>query len=373
MLSQVEKHIFRNSITKMYSVRVVVNPLTRKASGLTTLGSARAKVAEFKSELLELRLKKEKGIFTFEEAINKFLEHRSSRYAPSGLYALRTSLFKYSGHLSKKHITDINRTDFETLGHRLMVELKPATVDRILRHFRAVMTYLVELGHIDRNPSVGVKFSRVKYDRKLSAMNRSEITKLLSFTEDTKHLLDPHFRLAYYTGARSGELKELRVKDYNKELGHVVVSRSYCTKSNSIQTTKNGRSRLIPLSSQARTLLNELTIGKSKEDYVLPRVPQFLRGEASRELKQLQRRLEITETNFHSIRATFITQLLLSGQNLAAVQEIVGHCDPKTTDSYIRLCGSDLKGSTDSLDFADPKTSEATVERKKVLSAIEGL
>lgn len=372
-LVKIEKHITKNELTKLFNVRVVVSPYTRKATGIRTLGGARAMALQFKAELTELRTKKSKGIATFNEAVVKFLEHRSSRYSPSGVYSLRTSIAKYSGDLGSKLVTDLTRADFETLGNCLMTDLKPVTVDRIIRNFRAVMNYLMELGHIDRNPCVGVKFSRTKYDRKLSAMNRSEITRLLSFAEESNHPLSLHFKLAYFTGARSGELKELRCNDYNKELGHVVISRSYCSTSNTVTSTKNGRSRIVPLSPKAKSLLLELTSNKSKDEYLLPRVSQFMRGEAAKELKQIQRRLGITETNFHSIRATFITQLLLSGQNIATVQELVGHCDPKTTDAYIRLCGSDLVGSTNSLDAAAPDTSDVATEGRSILSAIEDL
>ena len=135
---KIENHIFKNELTKLFNVRVVVNPYTRKASGLSTLGAARAKVIEFKAELTDLRSKKSKGVVTFAEAVEKFLQHRSSRYAPSGLYSLKTTLGTYSGDLSNRMITDIKREDMEQFGNHLMTKLQPSTVDRIIRHFRAV-------------------------------------------------------------------------------------------------------------------------------------------------------------------------------------------------------------------------------------------
>lgn len=370
---QIENHIFKNELTKLFNVRVVVDPYTRKASGLPTLGAARSKVIEFKAELTDLRSKRSKGIVTFAEAVEKFLQHRSSRYAPSGIYSLKTTLATYSGDLSKRLITDIKREDMELFGNQLMTTLQPSTVDRIIRHFRAVFVYLVELGHLDRDPSLGIKFSRTKYDRELSAMSRSEMIKLLAYTEETNHPLHFHFKVAYLTGARSGELKELRCKDYNKELGHVVISRSLCDKTKTVSTTKNGRSRVVPLSEQGRKLFNDLVKDKKPEDHLLPRVSQFMRGEASSELKQVQRSLNIPETNFHSIRASFITHLLLSGQNIATVQKIVGHSDPKTTDAYIRLCGLDILGSTNALDFETPFESIADKEYSDIMTAIKDL
>jgi len=372
---RVEKHIFKNQLTKLYNVRVVVSPFTRKATGLTTLGAARAKVSEFKTELREHRSKKYKGIYTLEKAVEKFVQHRGSRYAPSGLYSIKNSLATYSGDLAKVHVTDIKREHIETLGHNLLTTLKPSTVDRIIRHFRAVFVYLTELGHIDRDPSLGIRFSRTRFDRELKAMNRKDIVRLLNHTKATDHPMHEHFKLAYITGARSGELKELRCKDYNKELGHLVIARSLCSKTNTVSTPKSGRSRVIPLSKVSRQFIDNLVKNKNSEDYLLPRVSAFMRGEGSKLLKQVQRMLDIEETNFHSIRASFITHLLLSGQNIATVQKIVGHSDPKTTDAYIRLCGLDIAGSTNAIDIepADEDKSEGILGPDCLMKAISGL
>ena len=139
---RIEKHIFKNELTKLYKVRVVVTPFTRKATGLTTLGAARAKVSEFKTELQEYRSKRSKGVVTFEVAIQKFLEHRSSRYKPSGVYSLKTSLASYTKDLKPMMVTEIKREDIEQLGHRLLTRIQPSTADRVIRHINTVFTYL---------------------------------------------------------------------------------------------------------------------------------------------------------------------------------------------------------------------------------------
>ena len=57
----------------------------------------------------------------------------------------------------------------------------------------------------------------------------------------------------------------------------------------------------------------------------------------------------IRETNFHSLRASFITHLLLKRTPVHVVQAMVGHSDLKTTQRYVRFVGSDLDGATDVL------------------------
>ena len=69
----------------------------------------------------------------------------------------------------------------------------------------------------------------------------------------------------------------------------------------------------------------------------------------------------ITEVKFHDLRATFITQMLLKGVSLAQVMAIVGHAELKTTNRYLRVAGSDLKGATEKLSFSLPRGELARV------------
>ena len=103
------------------------------------------------------------------------------------------------------------------------------------------------------------------------------------------------------------------------------------------------------------SFVKKLKLSSGGTEYVLPRGKQFLRGEGAKVLKAMQKELGIQPTNFHSIRASFITHLLLAGVPITTVQHIVGHADLKTTSAFVRLCGSDLVGATDSPQRQSPK------------------
>ena len=61
---------------------------------------------------------------------------------------------------------------------------------------------------------------------------------------------------------------------------------------------------------------------------------------------------DIKPITFHSLRATFITNLLSHGVSLANVMSIVGHEDIETTNGYLRRSGIDIKhGTTDLLGY----------------------
>ena len=98
--------------------------------------------------------------------------------------------------------------------------------------------------------------------------------------------------------------------------------------------------------------MKELKLERGNEKTVLPQLKAWKHGEAAQELKSFQRDIGIKETDFKSLRASFITHLLLAGVPPTIVKEIVGHADLKTTnDHYVRLSGSDLKGATNPIDI----------------------
>jgi integrase len=69
-------------------------------------------------------------------------------------------------------------------------------------------------------------------------------------------------------------------------------------------------------------------------------------------LRAFQKELKISQTSFHSIRASHITHLLLKGVSPVAVMNSVGLTDYKTTDRYVREINKEksIENMTDVLD-----------------------
>lgn len=93
----------------------------------------------------------------------------------------------------------------------------------------------------------------------------------------------------------------------------------------------------------------ELKLRTGQQEFVLPQLKEWKRGEAAKVLRQIQKELNIPLTNFHSIRASFITHLLLQGVPVTKVKEMTGHADLKTTQRYVRLVAKDLQNATNAI------------------------
>lgn len=180
-------------------------------------------------------------------------------------------------------------------------------------------------------------------------MTRPEIELLLRKALSEKHSWYSIWRIVYELGLRSGEGLALKWTDIDFDNNRVTISKSYCAKSKTIGPTKNKKNRTLPLNPALVAFLKELKLATFGSEFVLPQLSDWKRGEAAKTLRAFQIDLGIRETNFHSLRASFITHLLLKGVPVTKVQQMVGHADLKTTQRYIRLVGSDLDGATDTL------------------------
>lgn len=110
----------------------------------------------------------------------------------------------------------------------------------------------------------------------------------------------------------------------------------------------------MPISSELSSFLKELKLERAKEEFVLPHLTEWTRGEAAKVIKSFCKSIQITEIRFHDLRATFITNLLARGESLARVMAIVGHADMETTNVYLRKAGIELKDGTERLGYKLP-------------------
>ena len=162
----------------------------------------------------------------------------------------------------------------------------------------------------------GLKQGLVKKAFKLEGDTKGESrTRVLSDTE-LKILFDQiednrfnlFVKFAYYTGARSGEIRSMR-----KELifeNHIVAY------------GKTGK-RLIKLSSQAKELIHNIDpLWNYRKDFV------------SHKFKKEARRLGIPDIRFHDLRRTFGYNLIKQGKPIYEVSKLLGHSSVSTTENH---------------------------------------
>ena len=165
------------------------------------------------------------------------------------------------------------------------------------------------------------------------------------------------FLLGLNLGTRISELLSLNVGDvwqYEKPVEILELRKAI---------TKGKKTRQIPLNEQAREVITELIQWKeSQGEDLSPNAPLFTSRKGNGRLSRIQAHRILKESfqasecsgkvSTHSLRKSFAKALLVSGNNLRAIQVLLGHASLATTEKYLAVSPDDLSQAVNSLGFA---------------------
>jgi integrase/recombinase XerD len=185
-----------------------------------------------------------------------------------------------------------------------------------------------------------------RWKRLPKALTNDEITKLLapdSAEQPTPGSLCDQaiLELAYASGLRLAELRNLRLEQLHLEAGFINV------------IGKGNKERVVPVGKKAVAALNRY-IESGRPKLVTPRSPAnvFLtkRGTPFASVTlwlRIKNRVKRTGVGRnitpHMLRHSFATHLLEHGADLRVIQELLGHASIGTTEIYTHVTGSRLR------------------------------
>ena len=211
-------------------------------------------------------------------------------------------------------LQDINRGEVRRWVTELQGTLAPATVRRLLSDCRSFWQYLAT---IEAVPEDSAPFDRLGLKVPVNHRQAWAPAELVRLHRAADGALANLILLAMYSGARLGELVNLRVADVARD--HFVIREA---------KTTAGR-RQVPLHPKLRPAMARLTKGKAPTDYVLTGINGEHRADtmskAFRRLRESQGFTAKQEKTLHSIRNTVITMLEHAGVSEGTVQDIIGH------------------------------------------------
>jgi len=318
----------------------------------------KAKDLEFEFERDLAKIKEGSTFERWGEWFEECLKIMKVNYQPSTVYSYEKSTRRWiQKHWELKELRKITNMDV----HELIFELIPAEVTMhtrkyVLKIVKRIFQMAVDNGKMDRNPALGLMVKVPETPKKV--LTNSDAETFLSQAKLTNHRFYPIWALALFTGCRSGELYALKWSDVDMEARTISVSRSWSSK-NGFTSTKNQKSRMVPISDELMVFLKQFKLQRGKEEFVLPHLQEWSRGEAAKVTRAFCKAIGVTDIKFHDLRATFITNLLARGVPLAVVMAIVGHADMETTNVYLRQAGVEIQGGTDKLGYKLPSDQAA--------------
>lgn len=183
-----------------------------------------------------------------------------------------------------------------------------------------------------------------RWKRLPKALSNSEINQLLTSEpkQTPPHLCDQAIlELAYASGLRLSELKNLRLEQLHLEAGFINV------------IGKGNKERVVPVGMKAVEALNRY-LASGRPELVTRRSPAnvFLTSRGTpfasvtlwKRVKDRVKRAGI-ERNItpHMLRHSFATHLLEHGADLRVIQELLGHANISTTEIYTHVTGNRLR------------------------------
>jgi integrase len=306
---------------------------------------AEAKKAEKKRQEAEKR-----AAVTFGEMADLFLD-----WADENKKSSDGDRSRYDTHIkrqfSKKRIKDISSFDLERLKARLKKKgLAAGTIVQCLQLMRAIFNKTRLWGKHDRL-FPAVKFPKSD-NRRVAFLTTEQAETLLNKIKGKSLKLWCQCVLALYAGLRFGEIASLELSDLDIDAGTIHIRDG------------KGGTRHAYLTEPISTALEELWAKYGQNPGLLfPARPGRKKKPGDRQdrvspvffrtLEELGFNDGIEDNRqkivFHSLRHSFGSHLIMGGESLVTVQELMGHKDISTTLRYSHLAPDIKRRAADNL------------------------
>lgn len=251
--------------------------------------------------------------------------------------------------IGDKHLKLINAKDIEIYKSKRLEDVSPSTVNIDLTTLKAIFNIAIRFNWLNNNPVDQIKKLKIN-DKERYSFNNDEITIILNNIQNTD--LKNIVLFGLKTGCRLNEILNLQISDINLLEGEINI------RNKSDFSTKTGKMRIIPISTDLNELLNSIIEKKDNilqmnegEKYLFHKNGfRFNKDYISKGFKKCLRKLGFPEKfHFHCLRHTFITNLIKAGVNINYVKALAGHSDITTTEYYIHICTKDLRQAIDKI------------------------
>jgi integrase len=205
---------------------------------------------------------------------------------------------------------------------------KNKTVNNHLTVLRTILKTAEHWDIISKAPRI--KLMRVG-TQNFRFLDFQELQQLLAVEDASWRSL---IELAVNSGLRIGELLALRWKDVDGVAGQLTVCRSDWL--GTIGTPKSGKTRIIPINDGAKAALmkqskvHELVFCHASGQ-------RFTYRQANYGLEQICKKAGLAPLQWHALRHTFASHLVMRGVPLSVVQNLLGHSTQAMTERYAHL------------------------------------
>ena len=212
----------------------------------------------------------------------------------------------------------------------------PGGANSALLVFRQIMNHAISRGHIETNPTRGLKRNpRPKLTRFLSREEIGRLHEVLDGYEPRQPSGKAQadiIRLLLLTGCRAGEMVKLRWREVD---GDTLE----------LEDSKTGP-RQVLLSPEARAIIERQPRPGSPWVFSSPMNPARARTDLSL-WKRVRKLAGIEDVRLHDLRHTFASQAAMQGIPLPVVARLLGHAQVQMTLRYAHVSDRDVEAAAE--------------------------
>lgn len=208
--------------------------------------------------------------------------------------------------------------------------LAPLTVRNLAGTLTSVLDWAVEAGHLDRSLTAGIVLPPV-IEIHRDTLSNGDVTRLLSAAE--AHSTDAVLLvgLAVFAGLRASEVLAVQWGDID------LAAKTLRVRSRGAFVTKNGKSRVVPISERLHALL----VDRHQEEGFVVRPEAKARSTRPRWSFRKTYAAILTAADldwlpFHGLRRTFATRAVENKVSISKVRLWLGHHSLAVTQRYVQ-------------------------------------
>ena len=275
-----------------------------------------------------------------QNAIQEYIDylHNVRKISYNTEVSYERDLKKAANYFSDQKITDFTMvTETNLNSYVLFLErnhMSPATVSRSIASLRSFYRYLLGEKRITEDPTEKLKPPKV--DKHAPEILTPEEIKLLLAQPNVrtaKGIRDKAMlELLYATGIRGSELIHLRLDDVNLQMGYIK-----CADRDKERTIPFGNASQKMLKTYLKDARDPLLKGKTTDCFFTncqgnPMSRQGFWKVLKGYVKDAGIEKDITP---HTLRHSFAMHQMQNGKDLKSIQEMLGHADLSTTQTYM--------------------------------------
>lgn len=266
------------------------------------------------------------------ELVTLYLRHCATglRVSSRSEYSLRFRSL-YTVILPSTPLAMINRERVQQVIADLSASGRAAlTVRNLVGTLVAALAYGGEAGHLDPVSTKGLVLPPL-VEQHRNVLGDGEVVRLLASAE--KYSTDAYLlvALAVLAGLRASEVLSVQWPDVD------LIAKTLTVRNRSTFTTKNGRSRIVPVSERLLTILaaHQRDDGYVVRPNALPRTGRP-RWSFRKSFTAVLAAADIDHLPFHGLRRSFATRAIENGVPISKVRIWLGHHSLLVTQKYIQ-------------------------------------